>query len=385
MKMLRRYVVVAAVLAVLTAQARAVGSDAKDETVYQKTLHATALVVSARGQGTAWVISRASRYLITSEHVVVQDSEVLVIFPAYIGGRPVVQRDYYAREGRPIRGRVVRTDVRRDLALVQVEALPDEADELKVASEAPSPGDVVHAVGCPSGAAGLWVYSHGMVRQVADLVWRDDSQKERSARVVATQLPLNPGDSGSPLVNDKGELVGVNHGRQPNVVLMSLSIDASEVKSFLTAARDEPNPAAEEHFRQADEAKAAKDWTRARDCLVRGLLLDPANLKRLGQLAWTFNELQDYDSALVASEAIIRRDNCNAEAWCEAGYAFLKKEEFEMSAKALLFAIKFKPSDTSQRKYFAEAIDGLKRQDKKELADHLLQLLKELDAPTTDL
>jgi serine protease Do len=94
----------------------------------------------------------------------------------------------------------------KDLALIEVERLPDGVAELKLAGAAPEPGDLVHAVGCPRQRS-LGVFLGDRPR--GDRAqWRDESKTAGAARVIETQVPLNPGDSGGPLVNGAGELVG---------------------------------------------------------------------------------------------------------------------------------------------------------------------------------
>jgi tetratricopeptide (TPR) repeat protein len=53
---------------------------------------------------------------------------------------------------------------------------------------------------------------------------------------VLTEAPTNHGDSGGPVVNDAGELVGVTQGCKPNVSLQNFAIDVSEVRAFLNAS-----------------------------------------------------------------------------------------------------------------------------------------------------
>jgi hypothetical protein len=53
------------------------------------------------------------------------------------------------------------------------------------------------------------------------------------AKVIETDSPTNPGDSGGPLLNDKGELVGVTQGGATNAQLVSTFVDVSEVKQLL--------------------------------------------------------------------------------------------------------------------------------------------------------
>src|SRR5206468_1395232 len=76
------------------------------------------------------------------------------------------------------------------------------------------------------------VYNAGAVRQV----YRFDrviGLQHVAARVIETQSPLNPGDSGGPLFNDAGEVVGVHCCIKPDTQLIGESIDLSEIKAFL--------------------------------------------------------------------------------------------------------------------------------------------------------
>src|SRR5262249_29884936 len=143
------------------------------------------------------------------------EGNVLLVFPIYKDGKLVAERSAY-KEERGVRGKVLDTDVQRDLAVIQaIDPLPDGTEEIKLASESPEPSDSVHSIGNPGASDALWAYTSGTVRQVhqweyADLDFERKRVVERKARVVQTQAPINPGDSGGPVVNDNGELVGVN-------------------------------------------------------------------------------------------------------------------------------------------------------------------------------
>jgi hypothetical protein len=67
--------------------------------------------------------------------------------------------------------------------------------------------------------------------------WKAEIEPKKSAnfdaKVIETDSATNPGDSGGPLLNDKGELVGVTHGGAINAQLVSTFIDVSEVKTLL--------------------------------------------------------------------------------------------------------------------------------------------------------
>ena len=56
-------------------------------------------------------------------------------------------------------------------------------------------------------------------------------------RIIRYQMPhkypINPGDSGSPLLNKEGKLVGINLGCEATSTLVARGIDVSEVRRFV--------------------------------------------------------------------------------------------------------------------------------------------------------
>jgi hypothetical protein len=318
--------------------------------------------VTPDGQGTGWVVDRGKKLLLTCQHVVGQREQVAVIFPMYEGGKLVSQRDFYVKNAQPIAGRVLRRDATRDLALIELGSLPDGVVELNLAGAAPEAGDTVHAIGCPGPSFAMWVYGNGMVRQVTDAVWTDDSRTKRSMRVIEHQIPLNPGDSGGPLLNDRAELVGVNQGGRGDAQLMSLSVTVDEVRAFMDSMPQTPEKADRLH-RQAKQAIADKSWDEDEFYLVKALDADGQNVAALVDLAWLYNETKQYDKALaVCKYTVDKVDARNAGIWKETGYAFWKKggeENLKLAAAALLISIEIKEEDPGSWEYLAKVFEEL--------------------------
>jgi S1-C subfamily serine protease len=140
--------------------------------------------------------------------------------------------------------KVAYVDKQRDLALLEVESAPAVMRELKLAKQEPSPGARVHSIGTPGRSDALWVYTAGAVRSVYRKQWQVavPQQKEPlklSARVIEVQSPVNPGDSGGPLLNDRGEVIGVVQSANAAASLINYAIAASEVRAFLRAAEQQ--------------------------------------------------------------------------------------------------------------------------------------------------
>jgi S1-C subfamily serine protease/regulator of sirC expression with transglutaminase-like and TPR domain len=213
-------------------------NDATPKTIYAHALKATLMILTPDGRvsATGWVLDRARRLAVTNHHVVADRPYVQAMVARYERGQPVSEWSAYA--GKPaIRCRVVDTDPTRDLALLELASLPPDVAELPLAADSPSAGDRVHSIGNPLNCAdGLWIYSSGYIRTVLTDTIHYPNQTVH-ARVVVTQSPINPGDSGGPIVNDAGELVAVTSGHSRNGNAVSYGIEVHEVRAFVADAR----------------------------------------------------------------------------------------------------------------------------------------------------
>lgn len=136
-----------------------------------------------RGVGSGFILS-ADGFVMTNAHVVEGADQVLVTLP----------------DKREFKARIVGLDKRTDVAVVKIEAtgLPavkiGDVNRLKV-------GEWVMAIGSPFGLDNT--VTAGIV-----------SAKQRDTgdylSFIQTDVAINPGNSGGPLINMRGEVVGIN-------------------------------------------------------------------------------------------------------------------------------------------------------------------------------
>ena len=122
-------------------------------------------------------------------------------------------------------------DKKRDLAIVELNTIPEDTPAIEIAETSIGPGEMVHSIGNPTAGGVLWTYTSGAVRSVYRKQFHTQAG-EHEMRVVETQSPINPGDSGGPVVNTEGKLVAISQSLDPNARLMSYCVDVTEAKDI---------------------------------------------------------------------------------------------------------------------------------------------------------
>ena len=136
---------------------------------------------------------------------------------------------------------VINRNKRKDLALLKVEGLPKDIKIIKFGKTKNVPvGSTVYAIGHPSGEA--WTFSSGMVTQIRpNYKWNYENSSHK-ANVIQHEVPTNPGNSGGPLLDEKGLMVGVNSFVRIDSELINFSVAIEEVEAFLKEEIKEDKP-----------------------------------------------------------------------------------------------------------------------------------------------
>ncbi|MGF1577844.1 MAG: serine protease [Gemmataceae bacterium] len=220
-----------------------VGTTARaDQTVYKKVLPSTVFIVNKSNFGTGFVVDAERRWVVTACHVVENHDTVLVHFPLWTNGKLIVDRRFYLvnRKESAVQARVVFRLKSKDLAILELPKLPRSTKAIQLARDSAGPGESVHVVGNQGGLDALWIYTHGKVRTVMRRVMRVGRGTRAfvvDAKVVMTDLPTNPGDSGGPVVNDKAEVVALVSSADNGTRLVSNFVDVSEIRTMLQNAK----------------------------------------------------------------------------------------------------------------------------------------------------
>jgi serine protease Do len=223
----------------------------KDKAFYVRLLHSSTWVVVLRpgkpgtigwNEGSGWVVSTKRKLVVTNYHVVGKDKDVQVFFPYYVNGQALTARKPYVQliaKGGGSPGKVIAVDKERDLAVIQLQWTPTWVKALPIAAQGVTPGDRVYNLGNPGGDTSLWQFSASTVLNVRKRLLRSKTQ-DGEVNVQAVIIETNDkkargGQSGSLLVNPRGELVGVVQSISQTEPQTTMSIERADVLEFLEA------------------------------------------------------------------------------------------------------------------------------------------------------
>jgi len=168
--------------------------------IYKKASPAVVVVVTEDSVGSGSILNPRGD-VITNWHVVRKSPQAVVVLKPPTG--------IELREDLAFAAEVVKVDALTDLALLRIKNLPKQLAILNLGSmKNVEVGQDVHAIGHPEGQ--VWSYTKGIISQIRpDYEWPDEGIHHKS-KVIQTQTPINPGSSGGPLLNDQGEIIGIN-------------------------------------------------------------------------------------------------------------------------------------------------------------------------------
>ena len=145
--------------------------------------------VPQQGQGSGFILDKAG-HILTNYHVVAEANR----------GIEVKLNNKHA----PYKAKVVGTDKSHDLALLQIDA-PDLQPVTLADSRDLAVGQKVYAIGNPFGLSGTM--TRGIISAIRTIGGSEGSPIEDA---IQTDAAINPGNSGGPLLNSRGEVIGIN-------------------------------------------------------------------------------------------------------------------------------------------------------------------------------
>ncbi|MCM3736310.1 S1C family serine protease [Bacillus cytotoxicus] len=161
------------------------------------------------GSGVIYKKENGHAYIVTNNHVVAGANRIEVSLS----------------DGKKVPGKILGTDVVTDLAVVQIDEkyakkVIDLGDSTKVKR-----GEAALAIGNPLGLQFSGTVTQGIIsanERIVPVDLNQDGHYDWQVEVLQTDAAINPGNSGGALVNEAGQLIGIN----------SMKIAAKEVEGI---------------------------------------------------------------------------------------------------------------------------------------------------------
>ncbi len=181
------------------------------------------------GMGSGFLIDKKEGLILTNWHVIEGAKKVYVWFkpddPSKMDENVLITQPR-------LDGEVIKKNKNKDLGLVKVSTVPKKAKALNINNtQSISVGSTAYSIGHPSGLT--WTFNSGMVTQVRkSYQWRYRNSRHK-ANVIQHEVPTNPGNSGGPLFNATGDVIGVNSFKDSKGEAINFSVSIDEIDKFL--------------------------------------------------------------------------------------------------------------------------------------------------------
>ena len=165
-----------------------------------------------QGLGSGFIIDRSGEIL-TNAHVVNQADKVTVLL----------------KDGRTFEGKVQGVDEVTDLAVIKISAGGDLPVAALGDSSAVQVGDWAIAVGNPLGL------DNTVTLGIVSTLKRTSNQvgiPDKRIDFIQTDAAINPGNSGGPLLNDQGEVIGINTAIRADAMGIGFAIPIDKAKTL---------------------------------------------------------------------------------------------------------------------------------------------------------
>jgi S1-C subfamily serine protease len=218
----------------------------------------------------------------------------------------------------PVKG-AVSVDDEGDLVILGVDMPVDRTRNVEFAQALPDEGETIFVVGNPLKLEGS--VSDGIVSAVREV--------PNVGRIIQITAPVSHGNSGSPVFNLKGQVVGVVTVKVTNGQNINLAIDSARVAQL--------NPGKLRLLTELRRERLAD-------------LSDPAYHNGLDSL-W----LGNYDNALGFFENAVNKNPRRADAWIQVGYCKVKQGKNAEAIRAYQQALRLKPDSADLRNKLGDA------------------------------
>jgi V8-like Glu-specific endopeptidase len=189
-----------------------------NDAAHKRLKSSTVWILSPAGSGSGVLIDAERQLVVTAAHVVDGQDKVAVFAPVHDENGKVWAKESYLDEVKRLSqlgyvtfGRVIAISSEKDLAVLWLDTKLTGLREIKVATAPPKEHDGLHICGNPADRP-LFTYAYGGVRTVEPRKWTYRDGRSVDAEVIVFSGQVWFGNSGGPVANEDGDLVGVITG-----------------------------------------------------------------------------------------------------------------------------------------------------------------------------
>ena len=224
----------------------------------------------------------------------------------------------------PVQG-LLDIDEEGDLAMLSVNIPQERARSLDLSNTVPEEGESIFVIGNPLRLEGS--ISNGIVSAVREV--------PNLGKIIQITAPISHGNSGSPLFNMKGQVVGVVTMKVMNGQNINLALAASRVMELQPGKLQTFDDLSGRNKSGGLQSEALAEW-------------------------WYRNGLNslwlgNYESALGYFENAANKNPRRAESWIQVGYCKVKQGKSEEAIRAYQKALRLRPGSAEAHNKLGDA------------------------------
>ena len=283
-----------------------------------------------KGRGSGFFVSRAG-HIITNRHVL-EGASRAEIKTAQGKVHPITH--------------ILAEDKQGDLVLASVDIPPGSAEPLKLSKSIPLVGQRIMVIGNPRGFEGT--VSDGIVSAVRDI--------PAFGKIIQLSAPISPGSSGSPVVDMKGQVIGIatfqfTEGQNLNFAMPSqraVKLKPGKPRTLAQwqkPALDKKLTLAQRDYRNGLTYLWAEDYKKALPFFKKAVEKNPRYAEAWFRIGYCNYQVGRYAEAVAACKQAIRIKPDLAEAHHNLGVTYNKLGRYTEAIEAYKQAIRFEPDD----------------------------------------
>jgi len=248
------------------------------------------------GQGSGFFINKEGD-VITNYHVLQEANRAVI--------RTIDGKEY------PIK-KILAEDKEGDLIRVSVDISEEAVSPLTLATQVPEVGERVIVIGTPL----------GLDKTVSDGIVSAVRAMPKFGNIIQVTAPISPGSSGSPVINMKGEVIGIATFFIIAGQNLNFAIPGERI-ARLTMGQGES-------LSEREEGRM-KDWL--------------ASAEGLYTIGLRFLWAEDYEKALAYFIEAVKRNPDHAQSYFQIGYCLTKLGQYKEAMDSYQQAIRIQPND----------------------------------------